>query len=379
MTTPDTETQPRSVTNPGPSASVSPPSGRDPLRWAEMALALALTTLVLGFHVVRMLNAGGLWRDEIGTANLAANFSVKYVVENAQHELFPVLVPALLHSFTALVGQTDIALRLFGLLVGIGIVAALWLNTLSLRRSVPLLSLALLGFNAAFIQWGDTVRSYGLGVLLILLSTGFLWRFLERPSICAFLAALVASIASVQALFNNAGLLLAACLAAAVVALRRHATRQAAAILLIGFLSALTLLPYWGPIHAIRQWDMLVRVPIGFGNLWSGLLEALSSSDPWSGSLWIFLFVLGAGVSLLPQTRKYSSLIPSRAGEGTDASASQTDTPPNDRELLLFCGSSLLAGFIGYIRFYQDCEVCSTGLVLPRVPGLHRPPSRFGF
>ena len=101
---------------------------------------------------------------------------------NFQHEAFPPLVPALLRIVVSISGNSDLALRIFGTLVGLAIIAALWWNLGLVRRSVPLLGLALLGFNSALIQWGDSVRGYGLGTLFIILTLGLIWRVVEKPT-----------------------------------------------------------------------------------------------------------------------------------------------------------------------------------------------------
>lgn len=58
---------------------------------------------------------------------------------------------------------------------------ALWLNAREFGHSLPLVSLALLAMSPSLIRWGGTVRGYGLGLLLILVTCALLWRFADRP------------------------------------------------------------------------------------------------------------------------------------------------------------------------------------------------------
>src|SRR6266436_8143279 len=148
----------------------------------EVFFALLFTGIIVCVHGVRLADAGGLWRDEAGAVQLATLPSFKDVISNFPHEAFPLLFPATVRAYAALSGGGDAAWRFFGFLVGIGVIGALWWNLWTLRRGVPLLSLALLGFNAAFVQLGDSMRGYGLGTLLMLITVGLVWRVLEKPS-----------------------------------------------------------------------------------------------------------------------------------------------------------------------------------------------------
>src|SRR5437588_2646471 len=88
------------------------------------------------------------------------------------HEAFPLMFPGIIRLWANVFGDSDTAFCIFGFFIGCSIVAALWWVTLRIGRRVPLLSLAILAFNGAFLEWGDSVRAYGLGTLLILLTMG---------------------------------------------------------------------------------------------------------------------------------------------------------------------------------------------------------------
>lgn len=300
----------------------------------EVWLAVVLTGIVLCFHVGRLFKAGGLWRDEAATEHLAANFSVRYVVGNADHELFPVLVPAVLHAYGWVAGNSDVALRVFGALVGVAIIALLWWVMWTVRNGVPLLALALLGFNGVFVCWGDSLRGYGPGVCLLLLTVGLLWRVVEQPSPWRIAAAAASGLGSVQCLFHNSVLLLAVCLGAGAVALARGKQRQALLLVAIGLPAALSLLPYLQAMRRIREWDMLVRSSVGLEDLCSKANEALSASGWWHTPVWILLLALGLALSLRSQ------FWPDTAQFGRA-----------QRAVLLFSGIALLVGVAGYFGF----------------------------
>ncbi len=264
----------------------------------EWAAAALLTAAVAALSLARMLHAGGLWRDEAGEARLATLPTLHEVVGLFQHEAFPPLFPFMVRAYTHLVGGGDQQLRLFGLAVGLGIAACLWLNARTTARTVPLLSLALLGLDVPFLVFGDSVRGYGMGSALILLTYGLMARALAlgpgaRQWPVRLLTA-VAAIASVQVLMSNAALLLGLCAAAATVALGRRRPGLAAWIVGCGAAAALSLLPYAAQLAAARrQWSPIVVYPIGVRRI------ALAFADTVGPRLvlWIWLLLIVAGLA----------------------------------------------------------------------------------
>jgi hypothetical protein len=243
-------------------------------RW-EWAAAAVLTAAVAALHAVRLLHAGGLWRDEAGAARLAMMPTLAEIFRLFQHEAFPLLFPVTVRTYMALAGGGDLALRAFGMAVGLLIAGILWLNART-ARTVPLLSLALLGLDAPFLVYGDSLRGYGLGSALILLTYGLLARALaappekaEPPWLIVSLAA--AMLATVQVVLSNVALLGAVCAAAIVVAMVRRRPRLAGWIAGCGALAALSLLPYAEPLAAARRdWSVIVTYPTRLVYVWHG-------------------------------------------------------------------------------------------------------------
>lgn len=299
---------------------------------AEWAAALLLTCVCVGLHVVRLFRAGPLWRDEAAVVGLANLPSVKEVFAQFPHEAFPMLFPLTVRVVTRLGGNTDLGFRVFGFLVGVGILAAMWFSLRLCRRGVPLLSLALVGLNASILQWGDSLRGYGMGALFIVLLVGLIWRMTERGRQWSFWAALAVSLAAVQCLFHNPPLLLALCVAGMAVTLRYRDRKQTFLVLLVGLVAAVSLLPYRGPLQDARRWDEVVRLTVHpAGDLWLGLADTLAASG-WSNIwVWAGLFVLAEAICWRQQ-----KLLP---------------TGIRSRDLLLFCGVALLLAFGGCLGF----------------------------
>lgn len=244
---------------------------------------------------MRMLHAGGLWRDEAGAARLAMMPTVREIFGLFQHEAFPLLFPVTVRTWMAVVGGGDAALRAFGLLVGLALVGVLWWNARA-WRTVPLLSLALLGLSVPVLIYGDSVRGYGLGSVLLLVMLGLLARALSSPKApIAVLAALpVVAVACVQVVLSNSALLGALCGAAIVVAALRRRWGLAAWIFGSGALAALSLLPYVASLAAARQqWSMIVTYPIQMIRIWHGFQETIGPRLV----LGVWLLLLGLGVA----------------------------------------------------------------------------------
>ena len=98
------------------------------------------------------------------------------------------------------------------------------------------------------IRYGDSIRAYGLGIVLILLSLGAFWWLLESFTLPRALLAGALACLSVQALYYNAVLLFAICIGASAVTLRRGNSRKPAAFSPSAD-RGLSLLPYL-PINA---------------------------------------------------------------------------------------------------------------------------------
>src|SRR6266511_1371527 len=101
-------------------------------------------------------------------------------------------------------GNTDPSLRVLGLYVGLFLLLALWLASWTMRNGAPLLAVTLAGLNVTMIRAGDSLRGYGMGSALAVLTLAAIWRLTRRPSVAAFSCAVAVAVLSVQALYQNA-------------------------------------------------------------------------------------------------------------------------------------------------------------------------------
>lgn len=282
------------------------------LRKVELGTAFLLTLAVLWLYVVAASSAGGLWRDEANTVGLATLPTVGDVWANLQYDSFPMLWVLIVRGLSMMAGpMNDPAFRAFTFLVGVAVLATVWVNARVFLHSLPLLSLALFAMNPSFIRWGVSMRAYGLGIACGLLSGSLLWRFVERPTALRFALAGAMAIASVHVLFYNSLVLLAFSAGAFAVCAVNRAWKEGGLVFLIGGISAISLLPYAGTIRSASSWNTLVRVPdytIQF--FWYKLAETTNAAGFWSLGIWLGFVAMavlgGAWAAFIPRQRELS-------------------------------------------------------------------------
>jgi hypothetical protein len=259
------------------------------LSTCEWVTAGLITAIALCLHLVRVRFAGPLWRDEVAVLNLA-RMNWHEIVSYFPHEGFPPPFLALLREYAGFLGTSDIALRVFGLCAGTACLGMVWLNAALTTRRAPLLALALLGFNPVLFVWGDSIRGYGLGAALILLTFALFARAIVKPSHRVFWAALASAVLSVQCLLANAVLLLALGASALVVLISERRARHARIVVGIGCVTALSIIPYIGSYRNGREWDVVFRTRLSLALLWRRLCGALG--NPIAGIRWVWWILL---------------------------------------------------------------------------------------
>ena len=212
------------------------------------------------------------------------------VMRNFQFEAFPLLFPTLIRAITNVFGTSDTVFRAFGFTVGVLLVGVLWLNARLLSKNPPLLSLALVGLNTTFLTWGLSVRGYGLGGVLILLLFGQMARTLIEPTPRRFAMALGASLLCVHCLLYNSVLLAAMAGPLVLVFLSRKQIKPAMAVLGIGALAAVSVIPYIGPYSSGSQWNMVLKYPVGLYWFWLKFDSALGTPILAMAIVWHALF-----------------------------------------------------------------------------------------
>jgi hypothetical protein len=261
------------------------------LHRAEWTVALTITAAAVLLHFFSMSVAGGLWRDEVVTVNVALLPTWMDTIRALIYDSFPGVFHAVIRVWAALgLAHSDAGLRVLGLCVGLFLLASFWAASRMMGKTPPLFLLSFAALNPVVIRYGDSMRSYGLGIALMTLTTGLMWRFIVKPGWRRGLLAGVFAVASVQTLYQNAFFLLAIGLAGVVVSLRQHQYLKSIGILSIGFVAALSLVPYVKPIHDTQDSWLLFKYGINFSRCWD-LLSQLAGDFL---GVWLGLVVLTA-------------------------------------------------------------------------------------
>jgi len=207
------------------------------------------------------------------------------------------------------------------------------------------------------IRYGDSVRGYGLGMLLILLTIGAFWRLVNTPSpppLRRIFAAAAVALLSVHCLFYNSVLLLAIAAGALAVTVLARAWRTTGIILAIGVLSAISLLVYAPMMTRKQDWTFLISFPCSFTWLWTRICEVLGSPDPLGVWLWVGLVFSGLGMvagmfawNLRPKVAGLRSSVEGEPAVTHAMSGAQTGAP----DALLFVAAALTVGIAGYAGF----------------------------
>jgi hypothetical protein len=329
-----------------------------------IVILVALAAALLHFQFVT--HVGGLWRDEANSVNVATLPTFGAVWHFLEYDSFPILFFALLRGWTGIFGaENDAALRALGLLIGLGMLGAVWTNARAFGVRWPVLSLTLIGLNPMLIRYGDSTRAYGLGILLILLTLRSFWRLVNSPAPPPYgrvVAATGLALLSVQCLYYNSVLLLAIAAGAVAVAVRKHSWRTAGIILLIGILAAASLLPYGPMIRRMHEWTFLVTFPVDIAWLWTRLRDVIGSPNPLVTWLWVSLFVLSFGVVVsVAAAGLREGFVRWRISRSTEAflGCRRLFAPPHLPDAVLFAAVALAAGVVGYAAFLKALSYCT--------------------
>jgi hypothetical protein len=292
-------------------------------------LAVIGTLLASALHIVFGMHAGALWRDEVNSLEIATMRTFTEMWSNLCFDSFPALFFLVLRAVAGVPAHTsDAALRAFGVSVGLLTLGVIWLNSRWLGLGFPLLSLALIGLNPMIIRYGDSIRAYGLGIALMLLVLGAMWRLVESFTPGRVAIAALSAVLSVQCLYYNSILLFAICLGAASVTVRRRQVKETLIVFAIGGISAATLLPYVPTIQRVHLWNFIWKAPFTPEELWRTFGSRLEIAA------WVVLFALALIAGTWAMGRK-----------SADAS-SQART-----ERILFGLVTLVIGIVGYAGF----------------------------
>ncbi len=310
----------------------------------EWLVAILLTLAAVALHLRLFREVGGLWRDEVNSVNLASWPTISGMWRHLDYDSFPILNFLILRGWITIFGAgNDLAFRALGLIVGLAIIGALWLSGRSFGARAPILSLALLGSNPMFMRYGDSVRAYGLGILLLLLTLRSFWKLVQKPlSAGRIVVALLFALLAVQCLYYNSVLLFAVAMGAIAVAARAKEWKKVLIVLGIGMIAAVSLLPYVPMMARMRLWTFLVNYRVTLPFLFKRSCEVTGSPFLWEIGVWTGLFLFA--IVIVATDRR------------TDASPTDNRPGPWWRRLppeILFAFVAAVVGLMSYVAFLR--------------------------
>jgi len=310
------------------------------LRYSNWITAALVTLSAAYLHALFLLNAGGLWRDEAAFVHLSLLPSISQVWQNLPYDHCPILMPLVVRAWSAAgFGNTDLGLRVLGLLVGLFLLLAFWVTSWTMRNGAPLLAVTLAGLNVTMIRAGDSLRSYGLGSALGVFALAVIWRLTCRPSLAAFSCAVAVVVLSVQSLYQNAFFVFAACCGGFVLCAVERRWRDTLPLFAVGAAAAVSLLPYIPLIIRAQDWYIICKVGFRFSHGWEQLSTVTGSPLTILTWVWVALWLgaLAAAIYVLFWRR---DRLPDRV-----------------RGLILFAATSLVLGAAGFAFFLKLAEL----------------------
>ena len=286
----------------------------------ELIAALVATAGAAAAHVLFMKNAGSLWRDEIGTVNLAFAPTWGAFWQAMEFESYPALWPLILRGLWAMgLIESDQSLRVVGMIVGLGVLAALWVAARSVGRTAPLFAIVLVGASPVMIRWGDSLRAWGFGTLTMLLMFAAMWRMQQRPTRGRIIVAAIASLLAVQSVYYNVPLLagLVAAVAAAGWSRRRWDRGPTIAAVGIAVISALSLLPYLPLIRRAGEWRKIGQVHVDAAVICRRAAATADLMGPWCAWLWLGLIIVALILIVRSRRRRSSIALTTAAAAST--------------------------------------------------------------
>jgi len=245
-------------------------------RWLHV-LALAGSVAAIVVRVRATVAAGPLWRDEAGSASTATVATLADLWARQPLDSFPLLWQLVLRVWTTLLWDGgDLAIRTLGLIVALLLVPALWWTSRGFGV-LPLASLAFAGVAPTLVVWaGLQNRAYGLGVTLLALLTGAVWRMAVAPSVARVALATVLALLAVHTTYHLPVMLAALLGGAAAVGARRRAWSVLLAAAGIGIVSAASLLVYAGVLEQTRGYAKMVYAKVTLASVVRGFESALA-------------------------------------------------------------------------------------------------------
>jgi hypothetical protein len=241
----------------------------------ECLVSVAASLVSVIFLVFFALHAGGLWRDEANTFNLAA-LPYGELWLKMQYDSFPLIWP-LVFGFAQKIGfQGDLGLRILGIFILLLLLGCLWYNARRLNYKSPLIAVTLFMLSPCLIIWGSSIRAWGFGLVFSSLIYTFTIRYVFNTNFQSWISLLLICLFGAHSLYYNT-LVIFVCLSSGAVCLyvAGH-QKQSAMTLLIGIFTAVSMIVYIPTINRIGEWNVSVKTDYNLNLFCAKIYETLS-------------------------------------------------------------------------------------------------------
>lgn len=248
-----------------------------------MLVALGLTILAGWLRWEFVAHAGGLWRDEVNTVNMACEASWDGFRQATYYDSFALLWQGVVRLWAA-VGfcAEDRAWRALGGIIGWGQLLGLWVAGRTLPAHAPVWGVLLFGLGPAAASFGSTMRGYGLAALLAMIVFAAVVRFLREPTRNHWTLLAMASVFAVQTYLPNGVVVVALHAAAGLEFARRGCWRGLAAMAGASTLAAVSLVLNFPWIRYALEVGRIEQRPVRWAEVF----------DQWSGAVAADVFLL---------------------------------------------------------------------------------------
>ena len=275
----------------------------------ECILAGLLSIAVLLFLFVRATHAGGIWRDEANSVQIAVLPTVRDIWNNLAFDSFPLLFNLILRTYVDLFGTSDVALRAFGVAIGALMLAVGWWNARALGAGVPLIFLTFVGTNATWLVSGTATRGYGAGTIAILVAFGLATNLVTRPNRKRLFVFAIVCLAAVHLVYFNIALVAAISVGMVVVFVVQKRLDFVVAVVAIAAVCFISWTPYLQMLASLDWRIVLTAADVSAWNILINWGAAVGNGTIALALIWfalvLALLVAGAG-SVISSLRRYS-------------------------------------------------------------------------
>jgi hypothetical protein len=257
---------------------------------------LTITTSLVSvvFLTLFALQAGGLWRDEANTFNLA-ELSYGELWFKMQYDSFPLIWPVVFGFLQKVGFQGDLSLRFLGVFILLLLLGCLWYNACRLNYKSPLIAVTLLMLSPSLIIWGSSIRAWGFGMVFSSLIYTFTIGYVLKPNIRNWILLLIICLLGIHTLYYNT-IVVFVCLSSGSLCLYVAGHKKESVLtLLIGVLTAASMTVYITTINRIAEWNLSVKTNFDLQLFIAKIYETLSPG----GTLALFAWALAVPVCLV--------------------------------------------------------------------------------